>query len=159
VEIIKKKYPDLKFYIAGMEKIKDVYSESKIEVKYNMNFEQRKIFDIAISVSGTTNMENALIGIPMVVVYRLPYWTYLLIKSMIHVKYISIVNLIAGGDTLPELIQNDDTPENISAKVIEWIENKNKLLEIRQKYMLMRKLLGSSNAYSKAAGIVSTYLS
>jgi lipid A disaccharide synthetase len=67
------------------------------------------------------------------------------------------VNLIIGRDTLPELIQKEASPEIIAAKAIEWIEDKNKLFEIKQKYIEMRKLLGSSHAYSKAADIVLNY--
>ncbi len=58
----------------------------------------------AICPSGTVNLENALMGIPMVVTYKLSYFNYFFIKAIIKIKYTAIVNILAGRSIVPEFI-------------------------------------------------------
>jgi lipid-A-disaccharide synthase len=70
--------------------------------------------DLAIVSSGTATIETALLGKPMVVVYRLSSLTARLAKPLVKTKFFSMVNLIAGRAVVPELIQDDFTPERLA---------------------------------------------
>jgi len=73
----------------------------------------------AVVASGTATVEAAMMGTPMVVVYRVSPLTWTLGRPLVHVKHFAMVNLIAGELVVPELIQADFTPENVAAKLRE----------------------------------------
>jgi len=73
----------------------------------------------AVVASGTATVEAAMMGTPMVVVYRVSPLTWALGRPLVHVKHFAMVNLIAGEPVVPELIQADFTPENVAAKLRE----------------------------------------
>ena len=70
-----------------------------------------------IIASGTATVEAAMMETPFVMVYRVTPLTYLLGRSTVKVPHFAMVNLIAGGEVVPELVQRDFTPENVAAEV------------------------------------------
>ncbi len=75
----------------------------------------------AIVASGTATVEAALAGTPFVMVYRVSPLTWLLGRRMVKVPYFAMVNLIAGREVVPELVQADFTAEKVVARVQEII--------------------------------------
>ena len=69
--------------------------------------------DMAVIASGTASLQAALLGVPMVVVYKLSPITYFLGKKVLKVPYISLVNIISGREVVPELIQRKASVGNI----------------------------------------------
>lgn len=69
--------------------------------------------DMAVIASGTATLQAALVGVPTVVVYKVSPLTYFLGKRILKVKYISLVNIIAGREVVPELIQHEANKEKI----------------------------------------------
>src|SRR6266478_1496977 len=74
-----------------------------------------------IIASGTATVEAALMGTPFVMVYRVSDLTYLLGRSRVKVPYFAMVNLIAGEEIVPELVQQDFTADNVVARLNEII--------------------------------------
>ena len=72
--------------------------------------------DVAIVSSGTATVEAALLGKPMIVIYRLSPMTARLAKPLVRTKFFSMVNLIAGRAVVPELIQDDFTAERVASE-------------------------------------------
>jgi lipid-A-disaccharide synthase len=70
-----------------------------------------------IIASGTATVEAALLGLPFVMVYRVSSLTYLLGRSAVRVPYFAMVNLIAGQQVVPELVQENFTPAAVVAEV------------------------------------------
>jgi lipid-A-disaccharide synthase len=60
---------------------------------------------LALAASGTATLESALVGVPMVVVYRVSRTTYLLVRPIYRLPYVCIVNILAGRRVVPELLQ------------------------------------------------------
>lgn len=73
--------------------------------------------DAAVIASGTATLQAALLGIPMVVVYKLSLLTYLLGRAILDVKYISLVNILAGRGIVSELIQESANAEGITEEL------------------------------------------
>jgi lipid-A-disaccharide synthase len=73
----------------------------------------------AVVASGTATIEAAMMGTPMVVVYRVSPLTWTLGRPLVHVKNFAMVNLIAGEQVVPELIQANFTAENVATKLRE----------------------------------------
>jgi lipid-A-disaccharide synthase len=70
--------------------------------------------DVAVVASGTATLEAALAGVPMVVVYRLSWLSWLVGRFLVRVPFISLVNLLAGRKVVPELLQRDCTGDRIA---------------------------------------------
>ncbi len=73
----------------------------------------------AIVASGTATVEAAMMGTPFVMVYRVSALTYMLGKPRVKVPHFAMVNLIAGQEVVPELVQQDFTPQNVVARLQE----------------------------------------
>ena len=73
----------------------------------------------AIVASGTATVEAAMIGTPFVMVYRVSPLTYFLGKPRVKVPHFAMVNLIAGEEVVPELVQHDFTAANVAARMQE----------------------------------------
>jgi lipid-A-disaccharide synthase len=71
----------------------------------------------ALATSGTVSTELALAGVPMVIAYRIDGLSYLLMKRLVTARHITLFNVAADERIAPEFIQNDATPEKLSAAV------------------------------------------
>ena len=69
--------------------------------------------DLVWAASGTATLETALLEKPMIVVYRVSWLTYWLARLLVQIKFIGIVNIIAGKAIVPELVQSDLSPERL----------------------------------------------
>jgi lipid-A-disaccharide synthase len=118
--------------------------------------------DLAIVSSGTATVETALLGKPMIVVYRLSPWTARLAKPLVRTKFFSMVNLIAGRAVVPELIQDDFTPQRVAEEVARLLpfsnEGEKRLGEMNCGLAEVRKLLGPPGAVERAADAIAELL-
>lgn len=112
---------------------------------------------IAVVASGTATVEAALLGTPMVVVYRVSPLSYALGRPMVHVPHVAMANLIAGREVVRELIQADFTPERVSAEVLALIEDPARFARVREELAEVRVRLGQPGASDRAAETVFKY--
>ncbi len=84
--------------------------------------------DLVLVASGTATLEVALVGVPMVVVYKLSYLSYLIVSRMINSEYVSLPNVIANKPLVPELIQDEANGANIAEHAIEILTRDNSSL-------------------------------
>jgi lipid-A-disaccharide synthase len=114
--------------------------------------------NLAIVSSGTATVETALLGKPMIVIYRLSPLTAKLAKPLVRTKFFSMVNLIAGREVVPELIQDDFTPEQVASEAISLLsvskESAAKLEGIRRGLADVTRLLGPPGAVERAADAI-----
>ena len=80
--------------------------------------------DAALTKSGTSTLELALAGVPMLVTYRLNPVTAVIVGWLMKVKYVSLVNILAGRELVPELIQQACTPPCLTATLAELLNDK-----------------------------------
>ena len=114
--------------------------------------------DLAVISSGTATVEAALLGKPMLVIYRLSPLTAKLAKPLVRTKFFSMVNLIAGRAVVPELIQDDFTPERVASEAISLLsaskESTVKLEDTRRGLAEVTRLLGPPGAVERAADAI-----
>ncbi len=84
--------------------------------------------DLVLVASGTASLEVALIGVPMVVVYKLSAVSYFIISRLLKSPYASLPNVIANKALVPELIQNDANGANIAQHAMEILNRDNRPL-------------------------------
>jgi lipid-A-disaccharide synthase len=109
--------------------------------------------DLVIVASGTATLETALMQIPMVVVYRLSPGTYWLGRKAAKVPYISLVNLIAGERIVPELIQDEATPERVAMESEALLGSGGGRERMVKRLAGLRESLGGGSASKRTAKI------
>jgi len=114
--------------------------------------------DCAVVASGTATLEAALLGIPMVVVYRVTPASALILRNMIRSPFIGMVNLIAGRAVAPELIQHQFTPEAVESEVRRILESPDARAEAERGLAEVRAKLGGGGAIERAADIFARML-
>ena len=87
--------------------------EKLIEFSYGNSQEVLELADLAIITSGTATLEALLLSTPCVTVYKTNWLSFKIIKPLLKIAYFSLPNLLANKNLLPELLQDDVTPENI----------------------------------------------
>lgn len=129
----------------------------EIKVVSDENYEIRKTLTVALSVSGTTSLELALLGIPMVLYYKLSALTYAIAKCLVKIPYVGIPNILAGRVIIPEIIQSECTPNNLSSEIIQLLNDSSARLKMRESLLALRRQL-EENGIS-AADVVYSELS
>jgi lipid-A-disaccharide synthase len=116
----------------------------------------RTIFErsrLVIAVSGTVTLEAAISGTPTVIIYSVSPLSYWIGRALISVKHIGLINLIAGKEIVPELIQKDAAPEHIAECVIALLNKPEKLENMCADLLLAQERLGAPGASRRAAAL------
>jgi len=110
--------------------------------------------DLAIVSSGTATVETALLGTPMIVVYRVNRLTAAIGRMLIRTPMFAMVNLIAGRKVVPELIQEDFTPERVAAEAARLLDDAQAREAMRTALAEVRERLGPPGAIDRAADLI-----
>lgn len=109
--------------------------------------------DAAVAASGTVIMELAILGIPTVAAYRVSPRTYFLGRMLTNLKSFTLVNLIAGRNIIPELLQDQATPVNIARELALILDAEDVRNKIVQGLEEVRQKIGRPGASKRAAEI------
>jgi lipid-A-disaccharide synthase len=108
---------------------------------------------LVITASGTVTLEAAIMGVPMIIIYKLSGLSYWFGKHLIRVDHIGLANLVAGKRIVPELIQDAASAENISRCVLQLLADERRLADMRQQLRHVLKSLGAPGASERAAEV------
>lgn len=122
-----------------------------VEIVSDDTYDVIGVSDIAIVASGTATLETALLETPMIIVYKISLISYLVGRMIIDVKHIGLVNIIAEKTVVPELIQNDASPENMADKVCGILENEEIMSRTIRDLKEIRGKMGDLGASGRAA--------
>ena len=95
--------------------------------------------DLAVAASGTATLEAAIIGTPLIVVYRSSALNWKLFWPLINVPFVGMPNLIAGRQIAPELLQDALNPERLEAEIVRLIDNPAMLQTQREEFGRVRR--------------------
>ncbi|MFA6092426.1 MAG: lipid-A-disaccharide synthase [Elusimicrobiota bacterium] len=118
------------------------------------DYAERSRLDFALTCSGTATLENALLGVPMVVIYRMSWATYAVARALIRVGNIAMANLLAGRTLVPELIQHAASPARVAQTALDMLSNPLRLESLRKDLRALRECLGGPGATQRAAAAV-----
>ncbi len=104
-----------------------------------------------IAASGTVTLELAILQVPMVVAYRLAKFTYMLGRLLVKIDFFSLVNLVAGREIVPELLQHEVSAERIAAEIIPLLEDGDKRQGMLDGLAGVKAALGSPGASKRVA--------
>jgi len=128
-----------------------------LELLFGHAHDAMEAADVVIVASGTATLEAALLKKPMVITYRMPKLSWQLLKRMRLQPYVGLPNVLAERFVVPELLQDDATPEKLAEAALSLVSDKNKLLEIQQEFTQIHHSLRQNTA-EKAAAAVLAYL-
>ena len=117
------------------------YSITNIKVIFGHSHEVLSCSDISILASGTASLEAALFKKPMIIIYRMSWLSWFLLKRMHLISYIGLPNILLDRFAVPELIQNNVQPNNIAYKVLELLSDKKYLKELKNDFTKLHKEL------------------
>lgn len=159
---IKSVYKNAKGYIFAVpefsdSKIYDIISstqpqcESEIEIVRESDYKIRSQMDFCLTCSGTATLENALLGIPMVVAYKMPKINYEIAKRIIKIPYISLVNILLKKMLVKEFIQDKANPKLISQEVFSILNNPQRYNSMSNELLSIKNMLGEKGVAEKIA--------
>lgn len=114
--------------------------------------------DVVVVASGTATLEAALLKRPMVITYRMPWFSWQILKRMNYLPYVGLPNILAKRFVVPELLQEDANPTKLAETILNMVKDKDILNDIRVEFTSMHELL-RQNYEEKAAQAVLAYLS
>ncbi|GIW55096.1 MAG: lipid-A-disaccharide synthase [Nitrospiraceae bacterium] len=109
--------------------------------------------DLLFVASGTATLQAAVVGAPMILLYRVPWLTYWIARALIRVDCIGLVNLVAGRKVVPELIQQEATPERLNREAVRLLTDKTAYDEMKAALHAVRRSLGEPGASRRAAEV------
>lgn len=164
IDLLNAKLPDVQPIVAVAPGIDLVSLEAAFAANQSVRFITDDTYNaleaaaLAIVSSGTATVEAALLGKPMIVVYRLSPLTATLAKPLVRTKLFGMVNLIAGREVVPELIQDDFTPTRVAVEAALLLSasnhNAERMAEMRRDLAEVRELLGPPGAVERAADAI-----
>ncbi|HVQ26446.1 MAG TPA: lipid-A-disaccharide synthase [Planctomycetota bacterium] len=104
--------------------------------------------------SGTASLESAIVGLPMVVVYRVAPLSYWIGRALVRVEHIALPNLVARRRVVPELVQADCTPARIAAEIERYLAAPAEASRVRAELGGIRRELGRPGVFERAAEAV-----
>jgi len=167
-ELLNKDYKLIKFYIVTLPEYKTIIMEyfkdtNLIFYITNSHDERYNIYskvDFALCASGTVTMELAKASTAMLVVYKLHFITWYIVKAMIKVKTATIINILLKENVIPELFQNDVNEFNIHRIIKNYLDDDNlNNLQIKKLKIAINELKnGKTNPSYIAAKSVLSYI-
>ena len=110
--------------------------------------------DLAFVASGTATLEAALCGAPMIVVYRTSAASFAIGKRLIRVPCISLVNIVAGEEVVPELLQDQVNATRLEMEAAELLEDPARLAKMRASLARVEGQLGPPGGSERAADAI-----
>ena len=160
MEIVQTRYPDVRCMLPLAKTIEREFVESFVrETQLDIDVQQNSVYEvlghchIALVASGTATLDAAIMGVPTIVVYKITPFSCRVGRILIKVPFISLVNLIAGEEVVPELIQNDVTPQRLATEALSLLEDDAARNHMMDKLKQIRQRLGKGGASERAAKI------
>jgi lipid-A-disaccharide synthase len=160
--LVRKEFPRTEAYLFASSSISDEILAPHLEraqgagqvcIVRESDYSERSRLDFAMTTSGTATLENALLGIPMVVAYKTNWPTYLIAKAIALVKHVAMANILTGRELIPELLQSKCTAETVAGRTLAVLKDPG-LDRLRADLAGLRAVLGGGGAAKRAAGIL-----
>jgi lipid-A-disaccharide synthase len=153
--LIAKQVPGAQFVMAlapGLEAAS--VAHAGVKVVQGATYDAVAAADVAIVASGTATVETALLGTPMVVIYKFSPMTATILRRLVTTPHFAMANLIAGRKIVPELFQQECNAVRIAEEAAGILKSSEKRAEIKRGLSEVREKLGSGGAIERAADLI-----
>jgi lipid-A-disaccharide synthase len=157
------RFPEYQFVVAGVSTLKEKYykeivKDYHVNIVYDQTYDLLRIARAAAVKSGTVTLETAMLGVPQVVCYRFSFLTALIAWLVVHVKYISLVNLILNRKAVAELIQYKFNARTLGKELRPLLSDGVERSRMLQDYAELLHLVGPPGASARAANLIAQNL-
>jgi lipid-A-disaccharide synthase len=97
--------------------------------------------DVVLIASGTATLEAALWKKPMVISYQVPALTAWVMRRQAYLPYVGLPNILAGEFVVPELLQEEGSPEALAKATLAWLDQPQKVGELKERFTQMHESL------------------
>ena len=156
---LREAYPDIQFLLplASTLDEKDILGQLgglDIKLVKGRPYDVMRACDAIVSASGTATLEIALIGTPLVVIYKIAPLSYRIMKRLLKIEHVALCNIVADYRMVPELIQDDATAANIQAELTRLLEDRSIPDRQRSEMKAIRQKLGNGGGSERIAQLV-----
>ena len=159
-KLISEKEPDIDFAMPRAstipkEMLEGMIEKSGLKVKIVEGhiYDVMNVADLALATSGTVTLEAALCGLGCVIVYKTSPISAFIARRVINIPDIGLPNIVAGRHILPELLQEDFTPEKTAQEALQLLEPERNA-QMKQDLEYVRERLGAPGAVNRVAELV-----
>lgn len=163
-KIILQAKPSARFVMpAATESLKSVLqsmvlsSSLPVQVLDGHSHEAMTAADVVLLASGTATLEAALLKKPMVITYRVPAITYWLAKGKLYLPWVGLPNILLKRFVVPELLQENATPEKIAQATLDWLDSPEKCAALAAEFRRLHETL-RCNASERIAEALMPFL-
>jgi lipid-A-disaccharide synthase len=163
--LLQREIPDLQFVIPLAPGIPKTILSSwmknisiPVKVVEGFTYDVMNLAELLITASGTATLEGAILGKPMIIIYKVSLLSYWVGRALIRVDHIGLVNLVAEKEIAPELIQKDAHPQRIADEAFRILRDPILSRKMSDSMGEVRQKLGQPGAAQRAALIVSSML-
>lgn len=164
-KIIKQSMPETQFVLPLAETVDEKQVEKHIgkngvdiKIIKGLNYDTINISDFLIAVSGTVTLETALLGKPMVIMYRGTFLSWILAEMLRRVPCFGLANIIAGKEVVPELKQYQVNSKRIAEISLNALRDGDYRASVREELLQIKKELGEPGVSLRCAGKILDYL-
>ncbi len=118
----------------------------------------RAAMDFAICKSGTSTLEFALLGVPLIIIYKASFLTAFIGMRVLKIPYIGLVNIVAGEEVAVELLQDKASGPRIAGNVIDLLDNPDAMARMKTKLDSVAQKIGGPGASTRAAAAIAKVL-
>jgi lipid-A-disaccharide synthase len=154
---LRQKVPGVEFLIVTLPALRDLVVEhmersgESLAITTDHRYDAISHSDLAVACSGTATLEAALLGTPMIVIYRLALLSWAVGRLIVKVPYISLANLVAGEEIVPEFIQNAVNADALAAEAADILTNDKRRTRMESHLQNVKLSLGPGGATARAA--------
>ena len=137
-------------------KIKTKNPDIEIHLLDGMADEVLEASDVVLIASGTATLQAALWKKPMVISYKVPWLTAQIMKRQGYLPYVGLPNILCGEFVVPELLQDDATPQKLAKALQEWLDHPEKVAELKARFAQMHETLRRPTGLLVAQAVAQT---
>ncbi len=163
--LLQKEIQDLQFIIPLAPGIPKTILSSQmkniavpVKVVEGFTYDVMNLSELLITASGTATLEGAMLGKPMIIIYKVSFPSYWIGRALIRVDHIGLVNLVAEKEIAPELIQKDVNPQRIADEAFRILRDPILSRKMTESMGEVRQKLGEPGAVQRTARIVISLL-
>jgi lipid-A-disaccharide synthase len=164
-DILSQRFQDIQFALPVAPTLSENFIRSFIQKSpVPVTLVDGRVYDIlrasdaALVTSGTATLETGLMAVPMVIAYRVSGLSYFIGRMIVDVDHIGLVNIVAGKRIVPELVQQEATPQNMADEMSRFLDNPAYCQEVRSRLLEIRSRLGEEGASTRVASVVLEFL-
>jgi lipid-A-disaccharide synthase len=140
-------------------KVKNINPDIQIHLLDGMADEVLEASDVVLIASGTATLQAALWKKPMVISYKVPWLTAQIMKRQGYLPYVGLPNILCGEFVVPELLQDEATPEKLAMAILGWLESPVKVAQLKARFTQMHETLRRPTGLLVAQAISQTIAS